>query len=207
MRLHFFHWQKVLPVEKRGEVTVCATARDMRGIPGRASGRKSTGGFTYTEVLMATALTALVMSQVAVALHTSLRVCEAAVADMELALYSRELREKMLFNLNPDEGGLMNVSQSEITVEDNQGRWGGSLRFKPAKGPPNRIRRANNKKFAMDRGRAGWLSKGRVFVQSEDVFSLVSSNGTIEVNLDVAIEINGRKYEQRNQFPAQILNR
>ncbi|MDD4622747.1 MAG: hypothetical protein PHG71_05870 [Kiritimatiellae bacterium] len=175
--------------------------------PACKRGIRQKGGFTYTEVLMVTAIAALVMSQVAVALYTSHRVYEAAVADMELTLHSRELREKILFNLNPDEGGLMSASQSEITIEDNQGRWGGSVRFKPAKGQPNRLRRGNDRKFALDRGRPGWMSKGRIAIQSEDVFALVSSNGTIEVNLDVAIEINGRKYEQRNQFNAQILNR
>lgn len=177
------------------------------GLSACKRGSKQKGGFTYTEVLMSTAIAAVVMSQVAVALYTSQRVFEAAVADMELTLYTRELREKILFNLNPDEGGLMNASQSQITIEDNNGRWGGSIRFRPARGQPNRLRRGNNRKFALDRGRPGWLSKGRTVIKSENVFSLVSSNGTIEVNIDVAIEINGRTYGQNNQFNSQILNR
>jgi hypothetical protein len=203
-----FKMLEAIRVGKRGGSAVCATFQNTRVTSSRAGRRKSAGGFTYTEVLMATAITALVMSQVAVALHASLRVYEAAMADMELTLYSRELREKLLFNLNPTEGGLMSVSnQGQLTIENNQGRWGGGLRFKPANGPPNRIRLAQNRKFEMDRGRPGWLSKGRTVIQSGDVFSLVPSNGTIEVNLDVAIGINGRRYSQQHRFPAQILNR
>lgn len=168
---------------------------------------KECGGFTYTEVLMATALTVVVMTQVVMALVTAQRLFEATVSDLELSLHTRELREKLLYNIYAEEGGLMNVSQSELTVEQNHGRWGGSLRFKPRRGPPNRVRRGSDKKLAADRGnRPSWLAKGGFFLQTDDLFSIVSSNGTILVNLDVAIEVNGRQYAQRHQFSSQILN-
>ena len=164
------------------------------------------GGFTLPELLVATAVTAVVMSQVVVALVTSQRLFEATVADLELSLHSRALREKVLFDINDDEGGLMNVSQSELTVENPNKGWGKGLKFKPKKGSGNRLALGTNKKLKADRGKESWLANGAAVLQSEDVFSVVSSNGTILVNLDLSISISTRKYEQQNQAQSQIMN-
>lgn len=163
-------------------------------------------GFTYAEVLMATALTAVVMSQVVTALVTSQRLFESTVADLELSLHSRELREKVLFNIIPDEGGLMNISQSELTIENGKKGWGDGIRFKPKKGPGNRLALGKNKKLKADRGNPAWLARGAFILQTNELFCAVASNGTILVNLDVAIPVNGRIYGQRHQIQSQILN-
>lgn len=100
----------------------------------------------------------------------------------------------------------MNVSQSELTVENPNKGWGKGLKFKPKKGAGNRLALGTNKKLKADRGKESWLANGAAVLQSEDVFSVVSSNGTILVNLDLSISISTRKYEQQNQAQSQIMN-
>ncbi len=165
-------------------------------------------GFTLPELLISTAITSVVMSQIVVALITSQRLFEATVADLELSLQSRALREKILFDVNVEDGGLMNVSQSELSVEDkNTGNgWGKGLKFKPAKGAANRLALGTNKKLKADRGAEAWLARGPATLESEDVFKLVSSNGTILVNMDLVISISNRKYGQQHQAKSQIMN-
>lgn len=165
-------------------------------------------GFTLPEVLIATAITAVVMSQIVVALVTSQRLFEATVADLELSLQSRALREKLLFDITAEDGGLMNASQSELSVENPSAGsgWGNGLKFKPKKGSGNRLALGTNKKLKADRGSEAWLGRGPGTFRSEDVFKVVSSNGTILVNMDLVISISNRKYEQKHQAQSQIMN-
>jgi len=163
-------------------------------------------GFTLPELMVASALTAVIMTHIMAALITSQRLFEATVADLELSLHARALREKVLYNITPEDGGLMNVCQSELEVGNPNKGWGDSLKFKPKKGAGNRLALGKNKKLKADREVAEWLARGAPVIQSESLFQAVANNGTIVVNLDLAIPIAQRKYEQRHQAQAQIMN-
>ena len=163
-------------------------------------------GFTLIEVMISTALTLLVLSQVVMAMISSQRMLEATFADMELSLQSRVLREKLLYNIT-DNGGLMNVCQSELLLVNGNKNKGDGISFKSSRGPKNRLLLGNNKKLIADQNRRNnWLDCGTMVFQGTNVFGLYMTNGTIEVNLDVVIPISNRRYQQQNLMRAQIMN-
>lgn len=163
-------------------------------------------GFTLIEVMISTALTLLVMSQVVMAMISSQRMLEATFADMELSLQSRALREKLLFNIT-DDGGLMNACQSELLLVNGNKNKGDGISFKSKRGPKNRVLLGGKKKLTADLNRKeNWLECGTMVFQGTNVFGLYMTNGTIEVNLDVVIPIANRRYQQQNLIKAQIMN-
>jgi len=165
-------------------------------------------GFTLIEVMVSTALTLVVMTQVVMAIISCQRMLEATFADMELSLQSRALREKLLYNINED-GGLMNVCQSEVSLVNGNGNnnKGDGISFKPTKGKKNRLMMGGKKKLVADLNRhEKWLDCGTMVFQGTNVFGLYMTNGTIEVNLDVVIPISNRRYQQQNMVKAQIMN-
>ncbi|MDX9866488.1 MAG: prepilin-type N-terminal cleavage/methylation domain-containing protein [Kiritimatiellia bacterium] len=170
--------------------------------------RDPRAGFTLTELVFSVALLSLVLAQAGTALIASQRLYEATVADLELTLQSRALREKLLFNLNDGEGGLMNASLNELEIEDPKPNGKGkALKFKPKKGPANRLRLGNNRKLTADRGRPAWLENRTPGFQSEDLFCVVpGNNGTLLLDLDLGFQIRDRSYRQRNQAKIQIVN-
>jgi len=164
-------------------------------------------GFTLTELMISTALTAVILPQIVIALISSQRLFEETVADLELTLQSRVLREKLLFNIVPEEGGLMNASLSELSVENETKGWGKGLKFKPKKGASNRLALGGNKKLSAARGKTKWIEGGIPVFQTDQIFQIVSNNtGTVLINLDLAIRVSTRKYEQQNQAQVQIVN-
>jgi prepilin-type N-terminal cleavage/methylation domain-containing protein len=163
-------------------------------------------GFTLIEVMIATALTMVVMSQVMMAMISAQRMLEATFADMELSLQSRVLREKLLYNINED-GGLMNACQSELSLVNGNKNKGDGISFNAKKGKKNRLILGGKKKLVADLNRSdNWLECGAMMFQGTNVFGLYMTNGTIEVNLDVVIPISSRKYQQQNLIKAQIMN-
>lgn len=163
-------------------------------------------GFTLIEVMVSTALTLVVMTQVVMAIISCQRMLEATFADMELSLQSRALREKLLYNINED-GGLMNACQSEVSLVNGNNNKGDGISFKPNKGKKNRLLMGGKKKLVADLNRhEKWLECGTMVFQGTNVFGLYMTNGTIEVNLDVVIPISNRRYQQQNMVKAQIMN-
>lgn len=169
----------------------------------RSRGRR---GFTLTEMMIASALTTVVMSQVGMALISAQRMFEATFADVELSLQSRALREKLLFGIN-DDGGLMNARQTDLSLVNGVDSQGTGISFVPIKGLKNKVVLNDEKRLVADLGRTErWLECGTMVFQGTNVFGLFMTNGTIEVNLDVAIAIANRRYVQRNRVQAQIMN-
>ena len=163
-------------------------------------------GFTLIEVMISTALAMVVMSQIMMAMISSQRMLEATFVDMELSLQSRALREKLLYNINED-GGLMNVCQSELALVKGNKNKGDGISFKSKKGKKNQLLLGGKKKLVADLGRSGnWLEGGTMMFQGTNVFGLYMTNGTIEVNLDMVIPIASRRYQQQNLIKAQIMN-
>lgn len=162
-------------------------------------------GYTLVEVLVATAITSIVVGQMTMALIASQRLFEATLADAHLSLASRALREKLLYNSDED-GGLMNATQSELEVQNKNQGWGNGIIFKPRKGKKNRIMLTSSKRLKADNAPARWLESGTMELQSEKVFHDVISNAVIEVNLDLILPIRNRIYNQKHLVKSQIIN-
>nr|HPK38215.1 hypothetical protein [Kiritimatiellia bacterium] len=103
---------------------------------------------------------------------------------------------------------LMNAGLNELGIEDPKPNGKGKkLKFKPKRGPANRLRLGNNKKLTADRSRPAWLENHTPDFQSEDLFSVVpGNNGTLLLDLDLGFQIRNRSYRQRNQAKIQIMN-
>ncbi len=175
--------------------------------------QQSKAGYTLVEVLIVTFITTIVMGQMVFSLVTGQRLLQATLADAHLSLQSRVLREKLLFHINED-GGLMNANLSELVIQKNGNGngngnhygWGNGIVFKPHKGKKNRIMLGSNKRLKADKGNEKWLECGSMELQSEDVFSDVISNRTIQVNLDLVLPIGNQRYYQKHQIKSQIVN-
>ncbi len=163
------------------------------------------GGFSLTEVLLATAVTTLVVSQAVVALVSSQRVLEATIADVELSVQARALREKLLFDINED-GGLMNTSMAEVKFENEDKGWGDGLEFKPKKGGKNRLGFTAKKKMKADVAKERWLDCGTMVFNKTEVFGNSLTNGTIRVNIDVVLPVGKRRYSQQHVMESQLMN-
>lgn len=77
-------------------------------------GRTSRAGFTLVEVLVATGILTIVVAQVVGVIVPCVRLFHGVIAQCELPLRTRELREKLLFHMRPPEankgyGGLLSV--------------------------------------------------------------------------------------------------
>lgn len=168
-----------------------------------AAGPRS--GFTLPEVLMATALTAVIASQVVVALVSSQRVLEATIADVELSLQTRALREKLLFDVNED-GGLMSAGLSDLKFLNENKGWGDGIEFKPKKGAKNKLTFGAKKKLVAASAKDRWLDGGTMEFKKTEVFGNSLTNGMIRVNLDVVLPIGSRSYSQQHVVESQIMN-
>ncbi len=155
---------------------------------------------------MSTALTAVIASQVVVALVSSQRVIEATMADIELSLKTRELREKILYRVN-DEGGLMEACESDLSVKNANKGWGDGVEYKPKKGTKNSIK-VNKKKLVASNGKSdNWLDCGTMVLSvTNNIFSSVVTNGGVQVNLDMSLIIGTRTYTQKHRVQTQIVN-
>ena len=167
-----------------------------------ARGRRA---YSLTEVLVATALTSLVLSQVGIALISSVRMFEATVADMELSLQSRALREKLLYHICTD-GGMMKACKTGLSLVGG-GNVGSGIVFKPVNGVQNTLTLNASKKLAATQSlNNNWLNCGSLVVQGTNFFSLTNSATVVNVTLDVAINIATRTYTQRNLVKVQVMN-
>lgn len=175
-----------------------------------ATPTSSRQGFTLTEVLFVTALTSLIIAMGGPTLVASIRLFEATVADIELALQSRALREKLLYHVDdatPGEGGLMNSEFSQLQIQNpNAQGKGRGLMFKPRRGPPNRLT-MNNRRIRADRGNARWLTAGNLRFRSDNVFSPVpSDNGILVVDMGLSLQVGSREYTHQDEAVVQIMN-
>lgn len=161
-------------------------------------------GYTLIEVLVSTAITAVVMSQLVTVLIASQRVVEQTMADVELSIRTHELREKLFYNVDGS-GGLMDACVSELEFAKKSG--GDAVTFKPKKGKKNKVKVGDNKRLTADyEKKSQWLACGTMIFQGTNVFVDASTGGVIQVNLNVAIPIKSRVYAQRHQMQTQIMN-
>lgn len=155
--------------------------------------------------MIATALTAVIVSQTVIALVSSQRVLEATIADIELSIQTRTLREKLLYDINED-GGLMNTSQADLKFLNENKGWGDGIEYKPKKGAKNRLTFGPKKKLVADNAKARWLDCGTMLFKETAVFGNCLTGGLIRVNLDVVLPVGSRSYTQRHLMESQIMN-
>jgi len=162
------------------------------------------GGFTLVEVLVSTALTCVILSQVCIALVSSQRMLEATMADVELSLQSHALREKLFYDIN-DDGGLMNACKNELVFESKGG--GDGVTFKPKKGKKNKVKLGANKRLAASSQKNDrWLDCGTLAFQGTNVFVDAVTGGIIRVNMDLSLSIGSRTYRQKQVVQTQVMN-
>ena len=171
----------------------------------KRAGARRKRGFTVTEVMIATALTAVIVSQTVIALVSSQRVLEATIADIELFVQTRALREKLLFNINED-GGLMNASMADLKFQNENKGWGDGLEYKPKKGAKNKLAFGAKKKLKADNAKERWLDAGTMQFRETAVFGNALTNGAIRVNLDVVLPVGNRSYAQQHIMQSQLMN-
>ena len=71
----------------------------------KATGPSARGGFTLVETMIASAIGATVLFVVVSAFMTAQSMLKTAMAESELSLALREMRDKLLFKVSPDVGG------------------------------------------------------------------------------------------------------
>lgn len=168
--------------------------------------RTSRRGYSLVEVLFASFVTTLVLSQTMTVMIACLRVSEATMADVELAVETRLLREKILYDVCED-GGLMNMCYSDLQVSDGGNGWGNSIEYKPKKGAKNKISLGAKKKLVASKSHSDkWLDCGQMVFSDADVFTTAETNGVVRFNMNVSLNFGSRKYSQRHQADAQIMN-
>jgi prepilin-type N-terminal cleavage/methylation domain-containing protein len=181
-------------------------------MPQRRDARRR--GFTLVEVLVSTALGGLLLTQVVVTMVVSQRIYAETIADIEMSLQTRVLREKLLYHLDTEGGGLVNACQTGMEVKRrNPGKKTGhglGMRLKtgPDTAKAKNIGVGQNKKLRIEDEWDGssWLDSGVVVIRNEDSLFAADSNGVITVNMDLAIETSRRTYVQVQRATAQIMN-
>ena len=172
-------------------------------------GSRGRRAHTLTELLIATALAVVILSQVGMALISCLRLFEATVANMELSLRSRSLREKLLYRINTD-GGLMSACQTGLSLVNGVAGTGKSITFKPVSGQQNTLTLGATKQLVANLNlNNNWLVSGTMVFQGTNVFTLSATTGTVDtvnVNLAMSIAIATRTYMQTNLVEVQIMN-
>jgi hypothetical protein len=175
------------------------TRRGFFGVRGRQA-------YSLIEVVIASALTSVVLSLTGGTIISTLRVIESSVSDMELALQSRELRDKLLYHIN-DDGGLMSACQTGLTLVNGSGGSANSITFKPVNGVQNTVSLNASKKLVANLSvNDKWLQGRTIVLQGTNIFTWSATNNIVDVNLDVALPVANRKYVYRHRVKAQIMN-
>lgn len=176
----------------------------------RQSGREK--GFTLTEVLMATALTSLLCGFVFPAFVAAARVFEGTVADLELSMASRAMREKLLYRVTAaeDSGGLSSLMRTNLVLSSGANGDYSVVRFQPVQGgasasPSAVTLQAQDGTLRASGAPDGWFDGHGANLASDYLFERVS-NACLRVNLTLGMTRGDRSYRQTECFDAQIVN-
>ena len=134
------------------------------GAATKTRGAERSGGFTLAEVMIASAIGIMVLAATVTVFIASQRGLLAAMAQIQMAVELRMLREKLLFRVDAS-GGLMNARQATVRVDGGVGGWGGTLRYVPFEGnDENAVSWSGETKklAAQSEFAGGWLSSGQI---------------------------------------------
>lgn len=134
----------------------------------RATAKKNVaerrGGFTLVEVMVASAIGVMALAATITVFIASQRGLQTAMAQIQMAVELRMLREKLLFRVDAS-GGLMNARQSTVHVDGGADGWGGTLRYVPFEANvENAVSWSDETKklAAQSEFAGGWLSSGQI---------------------------------------------
>ena len=164
-------------------------------------------GFTLAEVLIASAIGAMVLAATVTVFVASQRGLQAAMAQIQTAVELRLLREKLLFRID-GAGGLMSARYSSIQVEGGANGWGSTLRYVPFEEEDENAVSwdGDTKKLSASEAlSAGWLSSGQIVLEGGTPFRDSIADGEIHVNADARMRVGDRVYGQRQLIRAQIM--
>ncbi len=165
--------------------------------------KRGSGGFTLIEVMISSAIFVSVTAMVLSVFIMSQRILESAMSQVQLSFELRALREKLLFNID-DQGGLMSAKFSTITANDD----GSTLTYTPADSETANVLRlcGDTDTLSADSERSeGWLSSGKIKFDTERPFSSDVSDGELQVDANVRLEIGSRVYSQRQLIRSQLM--
>ena len=139
-------------------------ARIQYWVPAKRNVAERRGGFTLVEVMVVSAISLMVLAATVTVLVASQRGLQSAMAQIQMAVELRMLREKLLFRVD-DSGGLMSARQSTVQVDGGAGGWGEALRYVPFEGDDENAvswSEETKKLAALSEFAGGWLSSGRI---------------------------------------------
>lgn len=166
------------------------------------------------EMLVASALMTLLCGLVFPVFVATARVFEGTLADMELAMQGRALREKMLYRVtdDADSGGLSSLTRTNLVFSSGANGIYSIVHFRPVQGgassaPHEVILKANNDGTLSANGTADrWLNGHGAKLANDYLFQYVS-NSFVRVGLTLGITAaSGRTYTKTEMFDAQIVN-
>lgn len=166
-------------------------------------------GFTLVEVMVASAISLMVLAATVTVFIASQRGLQSAMAQIQTAVELRMLREKLLFRID-ESGGLMSARYSTIEVDGGADGWGGTLDFIPFGGGEDDVNTVSwggetKKLAATSEFAGGWLSSGQIVLDGGAPFRDSIADGEIHVDANARMSVGGRVYGQRQLIRAQIM--
>ncbi len=157
-------------------------------------------GFTLSEVLVASALSGLVLAIFMTLLLKSLGLWRDGMARLQLSEHSRVTRERILHGIN-GQFGLRNASRAQVVYSTNR------INFTElSTGATNTftvLLNANQPAAYSNAAGRYLLVQGRTFV---DQASIAGNSNTLNIDLTLAVTNGWKKYTQPQQIKVYLLN-
>lgn len=164
--------------------------------------RKGAAGFTLTELMVCSAISAILFGQLAVVLVGSMRAIRTSISDTEVSLGARALREKLLFRVD-ENGGLMSGKHSTETQKVRKGL--AEFSYTPYGGTENKLSLDGNSRMkATSELAEGWLGGHSLCLYDAAPFTV--SNNTVFVNMVIGLSEGDNARTQTYQVAAHLMS-
>lgn len=162
---------------------------------------RGAAGFTLTELMVCSAISAILFGQLAVVLVGSMRAIRSSISDTEVSLGARALREKLLFRVD-ENGGLMSGRHTAETQKAKRGL--AEFAYTPYGGTVNKLSLGADKQMtATSELMDGWLGGHALCLYDTAPFAV--SNNTVFVNLAVGLSQGDNAHTQTYQVVAHLM--
>jgi len=157
-------------------------------------------GFTLSEVLVAAALSTLVMAMFLTLLVKSMGLWRDGLTRLQLSEHSRVTRERVLHGIN-GQFGLRHASRAQLIYTTNQ------ISFREVSTTATNVftllLKAKQPAAYSNAAGQGRLIQGRTFV---DQVSITNNGNILNINLTLAMTNGWKKYTQPQQIRVYLLN-
>ena len=160
----------------------------------------NTAAFTLSEVLVAAALSSLILAMFLTLLVKSLGVWRDGTARLQLSEYSRVTRERFLHGLD-GQFGLRHASRAQVIYFTNQISF--SEVSTNATNVFTLLLNANQSAAYSNASGQYRLSQSRTFV---DQVNITNNGNILNIDLTLALTNGGKKYTQPQQIRVYLLN-